>query len=144
MWSRKPGEVADGEIGCHAAVAGETRKPCFWPRVFEGFIPEQGTVGIYWWQVFTWIQGDWDWTSLTCLRCISFFPPKTSDLRLKCIEQAKEQHGYLDTISNSTVVYLIHLQYDDMDTYTQIQNSQYIHIHDIPLWKFPFHQPNLC
>ena len=103
----------------------ETRKPCFWPRVSRGFIPEQGTVGIYWWQIFIWIQGDWDWTSLTCLRCISFFPPKTSDLRLKFIEQAKEQHGYLMIL-------------------THFQNQQFVHIINIPLWKLLFHQPNLC
>ena len=109
---------------------GETRKHCFWPRVSQGFIPEQGIVGTYWWQIFIWTQGDWDWTIWICFRCISFFLPKTSDLRLKFIEQAREQYGYLDTISKS-VVYLINLQYDDMDTYTQFQNQQYIHIYII-------------
>ncbi len=75
MWSRKPGEVADGEIGCHAAVAGETRKPG--PK---GPVSTRGFSRIYsgarnrWYilmEDFTWIQGDWDWTILICLRCIT-------------------------------------------------------------------------
>lgn len=82
--------------------------------------------------------------NLNLFKMYIIFLSKTSDLRLKCIEQAKEQYGYLHTISKSTVVYLINLRYDDMDTYTQFQNQQFVHIIYIPLWKFPFHQPNLC